>query len=162
MVQGAIEQAMDMRWLYWSLIPGLHWFAWFQVGNLTREPVYYWLGILYASPLFLFPLQRQFSLRLIIGSWLLSMLHMQLRKDFLTQRIAAASRKPDHEDIRQALLQAALIHKGRLSVTQGVMETGKSFEEVEGALTSMVQSGYVFTRNHPETGVIEYVFKELL
>jgi hypothetical protein len=163
MVKRAGEHAMDLRWHIWSLIPGLHWFAWFQVGNLTREPVYYWLGLLYASPLFLFPLHRQFSLRLIIGSWLLCMLHMQLRKGFLNQRIAEATRNPDQpEDIRQALLQAALIHQGRLSVTQGVMETGKSFDEVEHALTGMVQSGYVFTRNHPETGIIEYVFKELL
>ncbi|MCZ6873741.1 MAG: hypothetical protein O7G88_09455 [bacterium] len=154
---------MDLRWHIWCLIPGLHWFAWFQVGNLTREAIYYWLGLLYASPLFLFPLHRQLSLRLIIGSWLLSMLHLQLRKGFLSQRIAKADGKLDEkEDIRQALLQAALIHKGRLSVTQGVMETGKSFDDVEGALKRMVQSGYVFTRNQPETGIIEYVFKELL
>ena len=91
------------------------------------------------------------------------MLHLQLRKGFLSQRIAKADGKLDEkEDLRQALLQAALIHKGRLSVTQGVMETGKSFDDVEGALKRMVQSGYVFTRNQPETGIIEYVFKELL
>jgi hypothetical protein len=45
-------------------------------------------------------------------------------------------------------------------VTQGVMETGKSFLEVERVLNQMAESGYVFTRNNPETGVLEYVFKE--
>jgi hypothetical protein len=42
------------------------------------------------------------------------------------------------------------------------METGKPFPEVEAVLQEMLASGYVFTRNHPETGVLEYVFKELL
>jgi hypothetical protein len=62
----------------------------------------------------------------------------------------------------RVLLQAALKHRGCLSVTQGVMETGKSFQEVEQVLNEMVTSGYVFTRNNPDTGVLEYVFKELL
>jgi predicted transcriptional regulator len=60
------------------------------------------------------------------------------------------------------LLKAALQHHGRLSVTMAVMETGRSFSEVERVLNQMVESGFVFTRNHPETGVVEYVFKELL
>lgn len=157
---------MDLRWHIWSLIPGLHWFGWIQVGNLTRDPLYHWLGFFYALPLGLFPFHRQLALRFIIASWLLSMLHMQLRKTYLNRRIAAAvgeSTAADTQgDVKQALLNAALIHNGRISVTQGVMETGKTFDEVEHALDEMVQSGYVFTRNHPDTGVIEYVFKELL
>lgn len=159
---------MDSRWHIWSLIPGLHWFGWIQVGNLTRDSYYYWLGLAYAAPLALLPFQRQLALRYIMASWLLNMLHMQLRKRMISRRIAdatAAGAGPLPEakdDIKQALLHAALIHNGRISVTQGVMETGKSFEEVEHALDEMVQSGYIFTRNHPDTGVLEYVFKELL
>jgi hypothetical protein len=157
---------MDSRWYIWSLIPGLHWFGWIQVGNLTRDSYYYWLGLLYALPLVFFPFERQLAPRYIIASWLLSMLHMQLRKRFISQRIAEAGAAPSLSDkkdnIKQELLHAALIHNGRISVTQGVMETGRSFEEVEHTLDEMVQSGYVFTRNHPDTGVIEYVFKELL
>lgn len=157
---------MDLRWQIWSLIPGLHWFGWIQVGNLTRDPTFYWLGFAYASPLALLPFQRQLALRYLIGSWLLCMLHMQLRKRLLSRRIAEAVATPPtpapKDDLKQALLHAALIHNGRISVTQGVMETGRSFEEIEQALDEMVQSGYVFTRNHPDTGVIEYVFKELL
>lgn len=157
---------MDLRWQIWSLIPGLHWFGWIQVGSLTRDPAFYWLGFAYATPLALLPFQRQLALRYIIGSWLLCMLHMQLRKRWISRRIAeamatTATREPA-DDLKQALLHAALIHNGRISVTQGVMETGRSFEEIERSLNEMVQSGYVFTRNHPDTGVIEYVFKELL
>ena len=62
----------------------------------------------------------------------------------------------------QELVQAALKHDGCLTVTQGVMETGVSFPNVEGVLNEMVVSGYVYKRNNPETGVIEYVFQEVL
>lgn len=51
---------------------------------------------------------------------------------------------------------------GALTVTQGVMATGATFTSVEQTLNLMVASGYVFTRENPETGLLEYVFTEMI
>lgn len=59
------------------------------------------------------------------------------------------------------LLRAAQKHGGRLSVTQGVLETGGLFGDVERVLQSMVKSNYVYMDNDPATGVVVYVFKEI-
>jgi hypothetical protein len=47
-------------------------------------------------------------------------------------------------------------------VTQGVAETGLTFEEVEEVLTDMLVRGYVDVDNEPTTGVVIYRFPELL
>lgn len=60
-----------------------------------------------------------------------------------------------------ALLKAADSHGGKLSVTQGVMATGLSFQQVEALLTEMLKSGYVELVNDPETGIVLYEFREL-
>lgn len=60
-----------------------------------------------------------------------------------------------------ALLKAAESNGGKLSVTQGVMATGLSFQQVEVMLTEMLKSGYVELMNDPETGIVLYEFKEL-
>jgi len=60
-----------------------------------------------------------------------------------------------------ALLKAADSNDGKLSVTQGVMATGLSFQQVEALLTGMLKSGYVELVNEPETGIVLYEFKEL-
>lgn len=69
-------------------------------------------------------------------------------------------RLPDEELMLQ-LLRAAQKHGGRLSVTQGVLETGVLFGDVERVLQSMVKSNYVYMDNDPVTGVVVYVFKEI-
>ena len=65
------------------------------------------------------------------------------------------------DELMLKLLRAAQKHQGRLSVTQGVLETGVPFAEVERVLQHMVKSSYVYMDNDPATGVIVYVFKEL-
>ncbi len=65
------------------------------------------------------------------------------------------------EELRVKLLKAAATRGGKLSVTQGVMATGASFEEVEKVLHQMLKSGYVGIGNDPETGIILYDFHEL-
>lgn len=157
------RDVMQWRWFIWSFIPGVHWMAWFQAGILAHYPRYYWFGLGYALPLFLFLITKRLSLRLVVLSWLLGLLHAHLYKRDINRRIEEVlSAGTTHESLRQALLQAALEYRGCLSVTQAVMETGKPFAEIERTLDQMVESGYVFTRNNPETGVIEYVFKEFL
>ena len=65
------------------------------------------------------------------------------------------------DDLMLALLRAAQQHGGRLSVTEGVLETGVPFTEVERVLQTMVNSGYVYVDNDPATGVVVYIFKEI-
>jgi hypothetical protein len=65
------------------------------------------------------------------------------------------------DELMLQLLRAAHKHGGRLSVTQGVLETGVLFGEVERVLQGMVKSNYVYMDNDPATGVIVYVFKEI-
>ena len=50
---------------------------------------------------------------------------------------------------------------GSISVTQGVADTGATFEEVEAELIDLVRTGYVDIDNAPHTGVIIYRFTEL-
>ncbi|WP_088891618.1 TM2 domain-containing protein [Leptolyngbya ohadii] len=69
--------------------------------------------------------------------------------------------KQTRQEIRLKLLNAAVARGGRLSVTQGVLDTGLDFEEVEVALREMVKSGYVGVENHPATGIVLYHFLEL-
>ncbi|HEU5059002.1 MAG TPA: TM2 domain-containing protein [Kofleriaceae bacterium] len=65
------------------------------------------------------------------------------------------------EDLRQALLKAAASRGGSISVTQGVLATGKSFEEVEEALDAMAKKGYADIDNDPRSGVVVYKFGDL-
>ena len=154
---------MRSQWLIWSFIPGLHWLTWMQAAMLTKQSRYYWLGFVYALPLLLHVCLRRVPFSLVLLSWGLSLLHVHLLKRDINRHMAPMiTAVSDRQALMQALLQAALIHRGCLSVTQGVMETGKPFPEVEDVLKEMQASGYVFTRNNPETGVLEYVFKELL
>ncbi|MCT7991314.1 protein kinase domain-containing protein [Laspinema olomoucense] len=60
-----------------------------------------------------------------------------------------------------ALVRAAQARGGHLSVTQAVMDTNRSFTQVEQALTQMVSAGYVSVENDPVTGVVIYRFNEL-
>ena len=69
--------------------------------------------------------------------------------------------KLNENEIRMRLLQEASKRGGKLSVTQGAMATGLSFEEVEKKLTEMLKSGHISIDNHPKTGVVIYDFHEL-
>lgn len=63
--------------------------------------------------------------------------------------------------LRQALLRVAAKHGGEITVTQAVMATDRSFEEVEKTLSEMVDKGYVDVDNAPGSGVIVYRFPDL-
>ena len=68
---------------------------------------------------------------------------------------------PTDEELRMTLVREAARASGRLSVSQAVMATGQPFKKVEALLDEMVREGYVEIDNHPETGVVQYVFGEL-
>lgn len=65
------------------------------------------------------------------------------------------------EELRVKLMRSAAEHGGQLSVSQGVMATGKSFEAVEKLLDEMATSGYVGIDNDPQTGAVVYTFDQL-
>ncbi len=64
--------------------------------------------------------------------------------------------------LRQQLLRAAMDNGGALTVSQGVLATGKSFPQIEKALNRMADKGYVDVDNAPGTGVLVYRFPDLL
>ncbi|MGB3296113.1 MAG: TM2 domain-containing protein [Phormidesmis sp.] len=59
------------------------------------------------------------------------------------------------------LLQLAKRKRGRLTVTDCVLETEATFAEVEQQLQQLVKSGYAFVTNHETSGVIIYEIPEL-
>lgn len=65
-------------------------------------------------------------------------------------------------NLRQQLLKAAMDNRGEITVSQGVLATGRTFEEVEKVLNGMADKGYVDVDNAPGTGVIVYRFPELV
>jgi hypothetical protein len=75
--------------------------------------------------------------------------------------VAALPAQPPQPNLRQLLLQAAVKHDGRLSVTQGVLATGLDFAEVEKALDDMLRSGFVGIDNDPVSGHVVYHFPQL-
>ncbi|MYC88120.1 MAG: NINE protein [Gemmatimonadales bacterium] len=75
---------------------------------------------------------------------------------------SAPSRQLTKADTRQQiLLKAAQANGGLLTVTQGVLASGLSFEEVEEALREMVVKGHVDVDNAADSGVIVYRFPGL-
>lgn len=79
----------------------------------------------------------------------------------LLNRVLNRPRKITDQEIMVDLLVAAASNKGVLTVSQGVMATGLSFERVRAVLTAMVSAGYVDVRNDPGIGVVHYLFPEL-
>ncbi len=80
------------------------------------------------------------------------------------QRIADRSTDTQHLSKDQRMIKlakAAQNRGGKISVTQAVIDTGISFEEVQATLDQMIKQGYVAVDNHPSTGVVIYDFLEL-
>ncbi len=77
-------------------------------------------------------------------------------------RLLPPARKVNPEEqMRQQLLSAARKNGGYISVSQGVIATGKPFAKVEEALDKMAYSGFVDIDNDPNTGAVVYTFGEL-
>lgn len=83
-------------------------------------------------------------------------------KTALNHYLPAREPSVDRESLRKQLLSEAQKQGGHLSVTQGVIATGKPFETVQAILEEMRSSGYVTLDNDFLTGVVVYCFPELL
>ncbi|GAB1541011.1 hypothetical protein NUACC21_36800 [Scytonema sp. NUACC21] len=75
--------------------------------------------------------------------------------------VATQVYRSPQEKLMTQLLKVAAKRGGKITVTQGVMETGASFSEVEATLKEMLKSGYVTIDNDPVTGAVTYDFHEL-
>jgi hypothetical protein len=75
--------------------------------------------------------------------------------------IASQVYRPSGNQLMVALIRAAEIKGGSLTVTQGVSATGAGFAEVEATLKEMLKSGYVRIDNDPISGAVTYYFDEL-
>lgn len=72
------------------------------------------------------------------------------------------TRSLSKQEIMIELARAAQKRGGKLTITQGVIETGITFEEVEDTLNEMNRKGYVMVDNNPDNGAVIYDFVELL
>ena len=126
-----------------------------------------WLGGLHVStvlaigtgnPLFFWGVAAMLGADLVeIPGWV-----RQCNKTTVAARADAKAKKEEAKDTRTLLLHEAHHGDGKLTVTQGVLATGLDWDRVEGCLRDMVQAGYVDVDNEPGSGVIVYVFPELV
>jgi hypothetical protein len=82
---------MRLPWIAWSFIPGLNWAAWLHAAILTRVPMYGALAVAYAVPYVFMLWTHALSLRIILLTWVLGILHTQLLKGEINRRLAALS-----------------------------------------------------------------------
>ena len=116
------------------------------------------LAIGTGNPLFFWGVAAMLAADLVeIPGWV-----RQCNKTTVAARADAKAKKNKAKDIRTLLLQEAHRGDGKLTVTQGVLATGLDWERVEACLRDMVQAGYVDVDNEPGSGVIVYVFPELV
>ena len=65
------------------------------------------------------------------------------------------------KQLQLQLIKAAQVRGGKISVTQGVLDTGADFPEVETALIGLAKKGHVDIQNDSHSGVVVYAFPEL-
>jgi len=79
-----------------------------------------------------------------------------------TPELPKVTGKINQNFLVQLLLKAAQQNNGMITVTQGVIATGKSFKEVEEALLSIHKAGYASIENDLVTGVLIYHIDQLV
>lgn len=80
----------------------------------------------------------------------------------VTQTLTPAEQPLTEAQLKRLLLHSAQAHGGRISVTQGVLDTGADFPEVESALLGLAKKGHADIQNDPHTGAVVYTFPELV
>jgi TM2 domain-containing membrane protein YozV len=88
-------------------------------------------------------------------------LHVEDEESADQQRRGRSGEGDRQNRLMLELLRAAEQRGGKLSVTQGVMDTGESFSKVEATLREMAKSGYIAVHNDPVSGVVMFDFIEL-
>lgn len=150
-------------WFVWGLL-GVHKFylgrpVWGFVYILTGGL----LGVGWLVDLFTLPWQvRRFRMRWLTALATAPDADAEARRPRRWRWWPLRSRRAEREAVMLDLLRQARDHGGVLSVTEGVLATGRPYAEVDAALRRMQASGFVDVRNHPESGVVQYVFPELI
>ena len=155
-------KSLAAAYLYWALTGFLGWHR-----HYLGRPRALWLLLLWAlvlaaivvpAPLLLLGAGALLAADIVeIPGWIL-----QHNKSVVTLRKGDKAKTEKAQDLRTLLLHEAHRGDGRLTVTQGVMASKLDWERVERCLRDMVQAGYVDVDNEPESGVIVYVFPELV
>ena len=76
-------------------------------------------------------------------------------------KIAEPKLESNKDSLVVQLLKTAQQNNGKITVTEGVIATGKSFKEVEEALVSIYKAGYASIDNDPVNGVVIYRIDQL-
>lgn len=155
-------KSLVAAYLYWALTGFIGWHRYY-----LRRPVGLWLfllaglvmaAIVVPAPLVLLGAGALLAADFVeIPGWV-----RQHNKVVVAVREGTKAEKKKVKDLRTLLLNEAHAGDGRLTVTQGVMASGMDWELVETCLRDMVQAGYVDVDNEPNSGVIVYVFPELV
>lgn len=77
----------------------------------------------------------------------------------ISRTVTAA--KPSADELGIKLLRAAATRNGKISVTQGVSDTGADFTDVQTVLLGLAKKGHADIQNDPHTGAVVYVFPGL-
>jgi hypothetical protein len=121
-----------------------------------------WSGLLYVFTFGLFGIGQLFDLFYMREMVLLANTKARMLEGPPALKLLPPPRPTNTaEDLRVKLVRTAAQHNGQLSVSQGVMATGMSFQTVEKLLDEMAQSGYVGIDNDPQTGAVVYTFSQL-
>jgi hypothetical protein len=76
----------------------------------------------------------------------------------VSQPVAA---KLTDKQLQIQLIKAAEARGGKISVTQGVLDTGADFPEVEATLMGLAKKGHVDIQNDARSGAVVYAFPDL-
>lgn len=147
--------------------------TWVLVGvagthrSYLARPTWVWLALLWgqvvlglstANPLFFIGAAALLAADVVeIPGWV-----RQYNQSVAASVGATRAKEEKAKNLRTMLLHAAHRGDGRLTVTQAVMASGQDWDRVEGCLRGMVQAGYVDVDNEPNSGVIVYLFPELV
>ncbi|WP_052128608.1 DUF6232 family protein [Neosynechococcus sphagnicola] len=130
----------------------------FGVVWLANQKSTYWLVInTAAGSCEVLSAKEGRTVREVQSALLAAIAHLSLGGKPPAEQLSPAPR----DTLMMQLLKVAKGNNGYLSVTQGVMDTGASFTDVESTLQEMVKAGYVSVANHPDTGVVIYKFVEI-
>ena len=128
------------------------------IGEVLLSIAY--IGILMILFVLLWVLVDAFSLSEWVNEYNSKIVSNSSKQELVTSSSQTEKEMPS--DLKILLLKEAETRGGILTVTQGVLATGKTFEEIEKCLQGMLASGYVDIDNRHNGGLVVYRFLEMI